>query len=392
MANLNIQIFQARSTKRHYLKLNLGLLLTVVGLVLFSCGKSSVNPSSVKTTDTTNQPGAVTPGSGIYIAGYETTTNDIGQIIRVAKIWKNGIATALTDGTNDAAANSVFVTSTDVYAAGYKSNGNIDIATVWKNGKATALSANYSRITSMYVFGEDVYLVGWENVRQGNSGSQFARIWKNGMVSTLPTPNHVAYANSVYVTANQVYVAGSDTAGAKLWINVGAGTYLTATNGSSGVANQQATVGANSVYVTTTGVYVAGQVNNTGANFGYGGAAEVWKDGMGTALTSNDSDAAANAVYVNNRDVYVAGYEQGKSGDGNYTAKYWKNGIATTLSNYESTAYAISGSANDIYVLGDDSRGFNPGVNGIITLWKNGVSAAITNGTNDAHGASLFIK
>ena len=43
-------------------------------------------------------------GSDVYVSGYEIIgTNG------VAKLWKNGVATSLTNGTNDAYASAVFV-------------------------------------------------------------------------------------------------------------------------------------------------------------------------------------------------------------------------------------------------------------------------------------------
>jgi hypothetical protein len=41
----------------------------------------------------------------VYVAGCERNDNDK----TVAKLWKNGTAQSLYDGTNDAYANSVFV-------------------------------------------------------------------------------------------------------------------------------------------------------------------------------------------------------------------------------------------------------------------------------------------
>ncbi len=54
----------------------------------------------------------------VYVAGYENNgTKD------VAKIWKNGVATPLTNGANNAYALSVYVSGTDVYVAGFEYNG-----------------------------------------------------------------------------------------------------------------------------------------------------------------------------------------------------------------------------------------------------------------------------
>ncbi|MEJ7827880.1 MAG: hypothetical protein WKF91_06790 [Segetibacter sp.] len=71
----------------------------------------------------------------VYVAGGENTGTK-----GVAKYWKNGVATSLTNGTNSAHAYSVYVSGTDVYVAGRESNGTKYVAKVWKNGVAPSLT------------------------------------------------------------------------------------------------------------------------------------------------------------------------------------------------------------------------------------------------------------
>ena len=66
-------------------------------------------------------------GIDIYVAGYDNS-----GAAKVAKVWKNGKDLySLTDGTNNAAASSVFVVGGDVYTAGYDDK----VAKVWKNSE-----------------------------------------------------------------------------------------------------------------------------------------------------------------------------------------------------------------------------------------------------------------
>ena len=85
----------------------------------------------------------------LYVAGYEAKEG-----VSVAKTWKNGVATALSDGTNQAFAIAIAVSGTDVYAAGEEVVGTSLVPKVWKNGAATGLQnpGAQSTVTSMCLF------------------------------------------------------------------------------------------------------------------------------------------------------------------------------------------------------------------------------------------------
>lgn len=134
----------------------------------------------------------VVSGTDFYIAGWETAAAN-----SVAKIWKNAVASSLTNGAFAAQARSVFVAGTDVYAGGFESNGTKDVAKIWKNGVATALTngAYNAGVNSIFVYGTDVYAVGYES----NGVKNIAKIWKNGIATSLSSGTNDAVANSVYV-------------------------------------------------------------------------------------------------------------------------------------------------------------------------------------------------
>jgi hypothetical protein len=63
-------------------------------------------------------------GQTVYVAGDVKNENNK----RVAKVWKNGEELySLTNGTQSANSNSIYVAGNDVYVAGYEINANSKI-------------------------------------------------------------------------------------------------------------------------------------------------------------------------------------------------------------------------------------------------------------------------
>ena len=77
----------------------------------------------------------------MYVSGSDVYV--VGHVGHFAKLWKNGIETNLSDGTELADARSVFVSGQDVYVAGDIFSRGV----LWKNGVATNIS-NDSVISS----------------------------------------------------------------------------------------------------------------------------------------------------------------------------------------------------------------------------------------------------
>ncbi|MEJ7674268.1 MAG: heavy metal-associated domain-containing protein [Chitinophagaceae bacterium] len=305
----------------------------------------------------------------VYVAGFESNGAK-----NVAKVWKNGVATSLTNGTYDAAAHSVYVSGTDVYVSGNESNGTKEVAKVWKNGVATSLTngTNDANASSVYVSGTDVYVAGYES-----NGTKFvAKVWKNGVATSLTNGANDASANSVYVSGTDIYVAGDESDGttyvAKLWKN---GVATSLTDGTNSAH-------PDGVYVSGTDVYVVGNERFEQLT----GVAKVWKNGVATSLTNGSNHAFAKSVYVSGTDVYVAGMELKGA---NLVAKVWKNGVATTLTNGSSNGftYSVYVSGKDVYVAGAESNGTKD----VVKVWKNGVATSLTNGSNDGRAYSIFV-
>lgn len=303
-------------------------------------------------------------GTNVYVAG---------SIGNAAVLWKNGVATYLTNGTQLAAAKSVFVSGTDVYVAGHEHSVWGDIAKVWKNGVATNLGGGVypngsfydAHANSVFVSGSDVYVVGY--------AANGATIWKNGVATTMAggTTQNYAEAFSVFVSGTDVYTAGvaevpsPNTVTAKLWKN-----NLTINLAGNGTA----TAAANSVFVSGTDVYVAGSELISGTT-----VARVWKNGVATTLSNIYSDA--KSVFVSGTDVYVVGREGA-------VPTVWKNGVASSLSNAYDETKSIFVYGTDVYVVG-----YQPGgTNDIAKMWKNGLPVNLSDGTAKAVANSVYVK
>ena len=267
-------------------------------------------------------------------------------------------------------------------------------ATLWKNGVVQYLTNGtdkaYAR--SVFVHGDDIYVAGYE----GN----FAMLWINGVAQKLTDGSVEAKANSVFVSETDVFVAGYEGEGyeteqiAKLWKND------VAQNLTTGAVMAQAT----SVFVSGNDVYVA--VNERGTN----GGAKIWKNGVAQKL----SDASVNSVFVSGNDVYVAGIIWNRLEFEKRTyffpfAQLWKNGVAQDLverhdiaasskddlSNVDvSSANSVFVSGRDVYVLG--GVGTSDG-KGSVTLWKNGKAKILAEGSAYSeksmfvHGKNVYV-
>jgi hypothetical protein len=266
-------------------------------------------------------------GSNVYIAGYENSGQLNESIFgnyrsSVAKLWKNGVAQNLTDGTTNAVAKAVYVSGNDVYVTGTVGN----VVTLWTNGVAQNLSDGTYHVetNSIFVLDNNVYIAGTEQIANSKNYN-IATLWSNGVAQSLTNGYPEAFASSVYVSGKDEYVVGherifenqigsvSSKPIAKLWIN-GVAENL--------IDNKTASY-ANSIYISGDDVYIAG--------FVFGSGAIIWKNGVMQKLSDN---ASANSVYISDDNVYVAGYN--KNG-----AALWINGILQELAGNSPRANAI---------------------------------------------------
>jgi hypothetical protein len=125
----------------------------------------------------------------IYLGGHR---NHYPLLDRVACYWKNGQRIELTTESEDAEVRSLFVTDTQVYAAG-SINGK---AAYWKDGAAVVLSngVTNSMANSISVLGTDVYIAGQEG--------KYPAVWKNGIKQTFPNQEKEGAIEVVIAVSN----------------------------------------------------------------------------------------------------------------------------------------------------------------------------------------------
>ena len=160
-------------------------------------------------------------GNDVYVAG----SDSVGDAV----FWKNGLLGVLSKGYyptsnsgSDPFALCIYVAGNDVYVGG----STIDnTAVYWKNGVATNLQSTISgsvvpSVNSIFVSGNDVYASAILIVPT-NGGSNYPAYWKNGVEHDLPLNGAGSgYTTSIFVYGPDVYVVGwTSTSGAVYWKN-----------------------------------------------------------------------------------------------------------------------------------------------------------------------------
>ena len=356
-------------------------------------------------------------GADVYVAGYEVSNTSNNTQRQVAKVWKNGAGTSLTDDNGYANAFGIAVKGSDVYVAGFQAainNGTLAnyTATIWKNGVATSLTDGklLAEAHAVAVQGNDVYVAGYEVVQydvlefNGTSyvtvkrSNRVARLWKNGAVMPLELADPQkteSVANGIAVQGNDVYVVGYIKG---LYSNVG---YYGAVaqvwkNGSAmqSLSDKKKNDNANAIAFNNGDMYVAGTENVQEGNPSGTRQARLWKNGTGIPLDGASDiirSSEAFGVTTYNNDVYTAGMSGTST-----MVNAWKNGSALTLttdpqSTQARTAYGVAVQNGDVYVAGFESN-----VQGkyVAKIWKNGASTSLTDGTKlaEAHAIAVVGK
>jgi hypothetical protein len=381
-------------------------IVVSIFLVIFfsySCKKNSSTPN-----------GGNSGTENVYVLGAENGTT---------MLWKNGVASSLPISVGNS---SLYVSSSDVYVAGYTQNFILGNAFYTKNGIEDSLprdSAVGALGSCVFVAGNTVYVAGTQSYSPDSSTTPFttltatypiagtvATVWTNGVESHLQSYGipggagdsnrfnasyYSDYVSGIQVAGNDVYVSGGSHQSqrnnppsyrfAEYWKN-GVPTLLV-----NGLLDSSANAYSFDAYPATTGiavagsdVYVAGYESTSGGSLN----AIYWKNGVPTYLSTSPAGSIANAIAVSGTDVYVAGYQNINDTS---RAMLWKNGVAAILpyGTGSAAANAVFVSGADVYVAG---YGWHIGGYYVSTYWKNGVLTSLTDGTSPAIANSIFVQ
>jgi len=305
----------------------------------------------------------------VYIAGYEI--NEKG--IWVAKLWINGRAQNLTDGTKNASAFAVYASGKDVYVAGYERPENEkSVAILWKNGVAQRLSSNprSGLARNIFISDDDVYVTVFED--DGHFGDPTCKLLKNGKAQNI---NLYTHNLPIYVSGNDVYLVGEKEV---------PGNKVVAFIWKNGVIRELSRdarhSGARSVFLSGSDVYVAGYIMpNPFEPF----VATLWKNGVVRKLTNGAKNSGAVLVNELNNEIVVVINEDD-------VVKLWKNGKVQniTKTNVKSKAKDAFILDNDVYVVGYEGEYKQE----IPKIWKNGVGHNLIFNGSKGEATSVFVK
>ena len=137
------------------------------------------------------------------ISGKSHTFDEAGTYTAVAK--KEGY----TDSEDEIIIVEEQRYQTDIYVAGYESNGHVLMPKCWKNGVPVDLEIGPQggELHAMAVDGDDLYVAGisWDDAGRG----RIATYWKNGKIVQLTDGSISSRLYAIAVENGNVYAAGT---------------------------------------------------------------------------------------------------------------------------------------------------------------------------------------
>ncbi|MCL1893940.1 MAG: hypothetical protein FWG02_06885 [Holophagaceae bacterium] len=302
----------------------------------------------------------------------------------------------------------------DVYAVGHSgrteglSGSQNGVAVLWKNGEQHRLSDGRfdSAANSVFVSNDDVYVAGYEKSIEYKIPASFsifwknAIIWKNGVKQSLGDGKHASEANSVFIWGDDVYVAGYEEISIDTTLSRPGQPYFEpiATIWKNGNVLYRLTNSANapskamSVFVDGKDIYSAGSVPQY---FG-GSIATVWKnDQILYSRTRVNQTSGVNSLFVSEKNIFgrrnVYYVGNGMESDSGRSA-----GSEAMVWKNGKLLYVLTdgkkiGIAGSVFVAGDDLYVAGKDVN-YAMLWKNGEPIRLSDGGASGSANSVFVS
>ena len=235
----------------------------------------------------------------LAVAADETAASLTVKATSAIENTKSGTATVTVTAT--------VIQTIDIYTAGYEINAEgIQVGKVWKNDKLlhSLEAVKHASVESVFVTDNDVYVAGYESTNT----TRVAKVWKNGDVLYSFAANDAtfdAYATDIYVSGTDVYIAGYDlkfvssTSTSIGWVRKNDGILYYLPNALS----------VSSMYVSNGDIYVCG----SSKDFWDRRRSTFWKNGVRTIVCNTSSASGTNwsfayDIAVLGNTVYVAGY------------------------------------------------------------------------------------
>ncbi len=371
-------------------KTRLALVASVLlTLLLHSCSKKD-------DAATPSNPVTPNPLPNCDVVGYEYNGSHY-----IAKYWKNGVETRLSNGMEDVKANAISVSGNDVFIAGDYNDPNTyyNLPKLWKNGTEIPMNVIYpgaglenkcrGYALDVATYNGSAYVAGY--VSDGGGSTSIAVLWVNGGSPLLLCPrmdqdlnNGSSFARSVFVTPEgDVYVAGEQYIGGGL----GNKQIVMWKNGiKSQITNHTADVNGFPGYVTS--IHVSGSDVYIGCTYTpeIGGQliqrVAYFKNRELILVSDPSTSHFETSLFVANNSVYISG------NSGNPSPSIWKNNQETLLPTikYGATINRVFVKNNDVYGCGESD------LKSKAVVWKNNTIYALTDGQKTNIATDIFIR
>lgn len=350
------------------------LQIAFVAGVCVSCKKNSTTPGN------TPGPAPAPVTADVYVAGFEVNTAGIS----VAKLWKNGTAYDISDGTKNAGASGVFVRGNEVYVS-FSEGSSRPRAKLWKNGVVSTLyfadmnnafgesqasgmcngvvsgwcTTGGGRFVAVYWDDNGVHEI--SNAATDNASASaihiktinnYTRTSLCGQIDSYTSASKRAFAwGGQFFNPSMTIIGGTQLSsmGRTCFINDNGFTYTGGSEGQPKIWFENgATITPTTNVGSVNGLYVEGNTNlyAVGEELVNGKhIAKLWSGDylsgnlQATNLSNTQYEASASAIQVVDGNTFIAGNEF--ESDGKVYAKYWKNGVAVKVGGATSYATAI---------------------------------------------------